>query len=194
LRLGFQRNDRLKQIKLMRNLKVILLALGCIAMLGFGSATVQAQGRGNFDPAQFRQMILDNYKDTLGVTDDAEWKVIEDALGKVVDARAAVMAGSIRNFRGNRGGRNRDGNTNSTSDDSNRRRRGGFGPEPGPAAADLQKAIDDKAPADEIKGKLAKLREENAANDAKLTAAQEDLKKLVTARQEAVLVLGGMLK
>jgi hypothetical protein len=176
----------------MRNLKVILLAIGCIAMLGFGSATVQAQGRGNFDPAQFRQMILDNYKDSLGVTDDSEWKVIEDSLGKVIDARAAVMAGSIRNFRGNRG-RNRDGNSTSNSDDSNRRRRG-FGPEPGPAAADLQKAIDDKAPADEIKAKLAKLRDENAANEAKLTAAQDDLKKLITSRQEAILVLGGMLK
>jgi hypothetical protein len=59
---------------------------------------------------------------------------------------------------------------------------------------DLSKAIEDKAPADEIKEKLAKLRESTAEKEAKLAAAQEDLKKLLTARQEAIAVVNGILK
>ena len=50
------------------------------------------------------------------------------------------------------------------------------------------------APADEIKSKLAKVREVQKANEAKLEAAQADLLKLLTPRQEASAVLLGILK
>ena len=59
----------------------------------------------------------------------------------------------------------------------------------------MKKAIgNDKAPADEVKAKLAKLREANAAKEAKLVAAQTVLVALLTARQEAIVVMGGLLK
>ena len=73
-------------------------------------------------------------------------------------------------------------------------RRGGFGGEPSPEVADLQKAIEAKASADEIKTKLAKVREARKANEAKLEAAQEDLKKVLSVRQEAVAVMMGLVK
>jgi hypothetical protein len=126
----------------------------------------------------------------MEVTDDAEWKVLEAAIGKVVDARFESRQGGFPGYRGNRTNNNNGGDTNGGQ---NRRQRGGFGT-PSAEMDDLQKAIDAKAPADEIKAKLAKLRESNAAKEAKLTEAQEELKKLLTARQEAVAVLGGLLK
>jgi hypothetical protein len=181
----------------MKKLKAILLVAGCVAALGLMSAgNVQAQGRGNFDPAQFRQNMLDRMKDRLEVKDDAEWKLIEGALGKVFDAQRDVMSsrmGGMMGGRRNRGGGGNAGDTAST-DTTNNRPRGGFGGTPSPEAEDLQKAIDDKAPADQIKAKLAKLREANAAKEATLAKAQDELKALLTSRQEAIVVLTGMLK
>ncbi len=175
----------------MRNLKSILLAAGCAAVVSLSSTKVAAQppgGRGNFDPAQMKERMVSRYKDAMEVTDDAEWKVLEAAIGKVVDASFEVRAGQMRGFMRNRGGNNGGDTSGGTT-----RTRTGFGA-PSPEADDLQKAIDAKAPADEIKAKLGKLREANAAKEAKLTEAQDELKKLLTARQEAVAVLGGLLK
>jgi hypothetical protein len=181
-----------KKIKNMTKIKSILLAAGCAAVLSLSTGNLAAQGPRNFDPAQMRERMVSRYKDSMEVTDDAEWKVLEAAIGKVVDARMEVMAGQFGGFRG---GQRRNGGTNDNNGDNagQRRNRGGFGT-PSAESEDLQKAIDDKAPADEIKTKLAKVRESNAAKEAKLTEAQDELKKLLTARQEAVAVLGGLLK
>jgi hypothetical protein len=178
-----------KKINNMTKIKSILLAAGCAAVLSLSTGNVAAQGPRNFDPAQMRERMVSRYKDSMEVTDDAEWKVLEAAIGKVVDARMEVMSGQF-----GRGGP-RGNNTNNASGDQagQRRNRGPFGT-PSVESEDLQKAIDAKAPADEIKAKLAKLRESNTAKEAKLVEAQDELKKLLTARQEAVAVLGGLLK
>ena len=94
----------------MRKLKVFLLTIGCVAALSLCAGKVSAQGggggggggRGNFDPAQMRQTQLDRLKESLGVTDDGEWTVLSAAIGKVLDARTAVMAATPRG--GGRGG------------------------------------------------------------------------------------------
>jgi hypothetical protein len=165
----------------------------CVGVLALTTGKVQAQGRGNFDPAQFRQRMVDRYKDRMGVTNDDEWTVISAAIGKVVDAQMDANAGTMRGMFGGGRNRNRGGDTNNVDPNAAQpqQRRG---PQPSPEAEALQKAIDDKVPADEIKAKLAALRDANAAKDAKLTSAQEDLKKLLTSRQEAVAVLYGLLK
>lgn len=180
----------------MSKLKSILLAATCVVALSLGTAKVSAQG-GNFDPAQFRQRMVDSYRDRMGITNDDEWKVIGGAISKVIDAQFEARAGALRGFGGGFRPRNNNngGDNNTNGGDNNRQqRRQFFGGQPSPEADDLQKAIDANAPADEIKSKLARLRDANAATEAKLTAAQEDLKKLLTARQEAVGVLYGLLK
>jgi Spy/CpxP family protein refolding chaperone len=62
----------------------------------------------------------------------------------------------------------------------------------------LTKALEEKAPADEIKAKLAKYREARKTRDAeresKLEKAQEELRKALTPRQEAGAVLARLLK
>jgi len=63
----------------------------------------------------------------------------------------------------------------------------------GADVAALQAAIDAKAPADEIKTKLAKVRTNLAAKKADLDTARANLKKLLSSRQEAIGVLGGLL-
>ena len=53
------------------------------------------QGRGNFDPAQFRERMMQNLREQLEVTDDSEWKAIEPMVQKVMDARMASVRESV---------------------------------------------------------------------------------------------------
>ena len=167
-------------------------------MLTLGTSTVMAQGRGG-DPAQFRQRMMDDLKEAMEVKDDAEWTALEPKISKVMDARRDVMASTMRGF--GRGGRNRqrggggngdDQGTNNT--DQQRRPRGGmFGGEPSAAVTALQKAVDDKAPTAEIKTKLKVVQDEAKVKEAALLAAQEDLRTVLTPRQEAIATLRGLL-
>jgi DNA-binding NarL/FixJ family response regulator len=63
------------------------------------------------------------------------------------------------------------------------------------ASAALQAAVDNKdtAPA-ELDQKLSALRDARAKAKTQLSAAQKELKELLTRRQEAVLVNNGMLE
>ena len=72
-------------------------------------------------------------------------------------------------------------------------RRNPFGGEPMPEQEALQKAIDAKAPADEIKSKLAKYREARKVKEANLAKAQDDLRKVLSVRQEAIASVSGLL-
>ena len=59
---------------------------------------------------------------------------------------------------------------------------------------DLQKAIDANASKDELKAKLAKFREARKQKEAKLQQAQEELRKVLSIKQEAAAVLNGLLQ
>ena len=189
--------------KIMKKLKTLLAMAGCLTVLALSTATVSAQrnggGRANFDPAAMRQQQMDRIKTAMDVTDDAEWKVLEGAIGKVLDAQQEARAGR-GGFGGGAGGRRNRGGaqaadaaggaTNPPAGGNNRR--GGGTPDPDVEA--LQAAIDAKAPTDEIKAKLGKVRESAKAKEAKVVTAQGDLQKLLSARQEAVAVIFGLLK
>jgi hypothetical protein len=154
--------------------------------------------RGNFDPAQFRQMELDNAKEALSVTNDDEWNVISAAIGKVLDAQQEVRTTTVSGFRGFRN-RNQNGggggNGGANGGGQGGGRRGGFGGfTPAPEVQALQDAVDSNASADEIKAKLTALRQVQKANETKLEGAQADLLKLLTPKQEASAVMLGFLK
>lgn len=134
----------------------------------------QNGGGRNWDPAQMEQRMLERTKETLGFTNDLEWSAVEPLVKKVMDARREVGFGGMgRMFGGNRGGGNRGG---------------GWGQASAEQEA-LQKAIDDNAPAAQIKDLLAKYKASQKAKQAKLEAAQADLKKVLTTKQEAQAVL-----
>ena len=190
----------------MKNIKKMLVAAGCAAALCLSSGNVMAQrggGGGNFDPAQRRLDQLTNIREQMDVKDDSEWKVLETSIGKVMDAQQEAMQGRFGGMGGGRGGNRQRGGaaggaTATAADPAaagqggNQARRGG--PAPSAEMEDLQKAIEAKAPADEIKAKLQKVRDVSKAKEAKLETAREDLKKLVTARQEAILVVNRILQ
>ena len=71
---------------------------------------------------------------------------------------------------------------------------GGFGREANPELDALRKALDSKASAVEIKAKLADLRASRKKKKAKLAKAQDELRDILSARQEAIAVTLGLLK
>ena len=163
-------------------LKSALLA-GVSTMLMAGAVDVMAQGggggggggRGNFDPAQFQQMRLDRIKEAMGVTNEDEWKVISERLTKVFDAQQQAMTGRGMMGRGGRGGG------------------GGMFGQPNPTMEALNTAIESGNP-EQIKAKLTAFREDRTKKQATLKAAQDELKKVLNAKQEAVCVVQGVLE
>lgn len=157
-------------------------------------ANRNAGGQGNFDPAQFQARRLQRYREQLEVTDDTEWKAIQPLVEKVMQAETEARVGGFgggRNAAQGRGGQP-DAAGNQPAQNANRVRRGGA--EPNPAAAALQAALDSKAAPDQVKAKLAKLREFVAEKEANLAKSREALRQVLSVRQEAIAVLIGLLR
>jgi hypothetical protein len=189
---------------IMKRLKqwVAAASVGCVLTLG--GITVQSQqstnqsGRGpdwqNMDGQQmqqfFQRRMNEMFRERLEVSDDAEWKIIEERLGRVTQARWATIAeGTGLMGMGNMGfGRGRGGE----GPGGGRGFAGMFG-QPSAEAQALQQAIDAKAPAAEIKAKLTKLKELRKQKQAELVKAQDDLRNVLTPRQEAIASLMGLL-
>lgn len=182
----------------MKMSKWIVMAMTGL-MLTAGSAMAQDQGGagggggpgggqggrggrgGNFDPAQFQKMMLDGVKQRLEVSDE-DWKAIEPLVAEVQKQQmASRMSG--RGMMGGRGGRG-----------------GGQGGAPDANAevtptTELMKLLENKnATPEEIKAKVDAVRAKQKANKEALAKSQEALRQVVTARQEAQLILMGMLE
>ncbi len=127
--------------------------------------------------------MSDALKTALKVTDE-EWTVLKPLVEKVQTAQRE--AGSGRGF-GGRGGPGRGGDNAGGTQPADTR--------PGAAeSAALRTALEsDSTSADDLKAKLAAVRAVRKKGAADLAVAREELKKVVTVRQEAVLVSMGIL-
>jgi len=151
-----------------------------------GGRANRQRGGANADPAQRREQALTRIKEQLGATDD-EWKVLQPKIDALMTAQADVRAGArgARGNRGNRGGQNGQPAATPPANESPVAK----------AMTELRTAVADKAtPPEELAKKLAALHEAKEKAAAARVAAQKDLKDLLTARQEAILVQNGMLE
>jgi hypothetical protein len=170
-----------------------MLMAGMAAVLALGGNKALAQGRGNFDPEQMRQRMLERVKERLEVKSDDEWKIISERVEKVMTAQRETRVAGFGGFGGGRRGGGGDNAGGDANNNGGRRNRGGGG-ELSPEVEALQKAIDDKASNDDVKAKLAKVRDSQKDKEAKLVKAQDELRKVLSVRQEAAAVLMGLLK
>jgi hypothetical protein len=145
------------------------------------AADTNQQGRRNqnLTPADFQARLMARLREQLDVTNDDDWNVLLPRLTAVMELRRSVMAGGF-NFRGLAGGGS-NGNRSSLMGAAN------------PEVEALQSAITNNAPEAEIKARLDRLRDVRKENEARLAKAQEDLRAVLTVRQEAVAVLAGLL-
>ena len=174
------------------------LSLGALAaglMLSLANAAQGPGGggqRGDFDPAQMRERMAERMQQVLGAS-DAEFKVIRPLLEDVQDKQRASMAGRMGGMgmmaagRGGQAGR----------PGADQRRPGAADGATTPvatAAADLSSALESEStPASEIRAKMQALRDARSKADDELRASQKKLQAVLTARQEARLVVMGML-
>ena len=187
----------MKKLKLLASLMVTALVLS----LG-GKALAQPQGGMNFqnmDPEQMMNMIqeriLSSFRDQMDVTNDTEWGLISTRITAVTKARMASMAdgGGMMGGRGMMGGPRGGGGAGGGAGGAGG---GGFARmfgTPSQESEALQKAIDNNAPAAELRTLLAKLQAAHKEKQAALVKAQTDLRAVLTTRQESIAVLGGLL-
>ena len=140
--------------------------------------------RGNFDPAQFRQRIMDNIRAELGFTNDTDWNAVQPLIQKVMDARRDVGSGMGMRMMFRRPG----------GDNQERPRRGGFFGQPSPESEALQQAIENHVPDAQLQQTLERYRASMKQKEADLAKAQENLRKVLTIRQEAQATLMGLLQ
>jgi len=147
--------------------------------------------RGQRDPEQMRAMMEKRLQETLGASDE-EWTALGPLVTDVMEKQRAT------NMRGGRRGRPgappRDGGRAEGG------RRGEGRPEGGPddssqtAVAALRTVLDNEsATAEQITAQLTAVRAERTKAKTELAAAQAKLKEVLTVKQEARLVLMGLL-
>jgi hypothetical protein len=190
-----------RNIRMKLNRIITLCAVAAAAVLTLSSAMAQDNGGndnggqrrnrqgggpggpGGFggDPAQFQQQMMDRIRENLNFTNDTDWSAVQPLVQKVMDARRDVSSNMMRGMFG----RNRNGQ----GGNNNR-----FGPPPSAEQEALQNALDSDAPSAQIKDLLAKYKASQAAKQAKLEAAQDALKAVLTPKQEAQAYLMGMVR
>jgi hypothetical protein len=144
--------------------------------------------------------MMERMKERLGADDEA-WKVIEPRLTKVQELnRQQMMAGGRGGFAfgGMRGGRGGDQGGQQGGQQGQRPR---FPGQENREPTALEKASETlnttlenpSASADQIKQQLTALRAAREKAKQELATARQDLRQILTVRQEALLVLDGML-
>jgi hypothetical protein len=186
-----------------RSISSVLLAVVFIAgLVGARDLMAQAPGnnnngagrnRGARNPAQFQERRMERYREQLEVKSDDEWTIIQQRIEKVLEAQREARSGG---FGGGRrgpapGGANADA-ANAGGRSNNRPGRAAT--DQNPEAEALQAALDANAPPAEIKAKLAKLGEVRKVKEANLTKAQQELRDVLSVRQEAIATLIGLLR
>jgi hypothetical protein len=188
----------------MRRKMITIGVAACVLALIVGSLSIaQPPARGargtdrssRFDPAQVRQMMVQRLKEQLGV-DDQAWKVMEPRLMKVMELNRQVAGMGGRGmffggFRGQRPGAEGRGPGNRPTAPG----------QPDRELTPLDKATEQlrttlenqSASPDEIKKQLTAVREAREKAKQELAAAQQELRQILTLRQEAQLVLMGQL-
>jgi len=162
--------------------------------LALMASAVVASAQDRPSPEEFRARMEERLKTSLKVSDD-EWKVLQPLIEKVGEKQRDVMSGRFGGGFGGRGpggggGGGTAGNAGGGGGDRGGRGRGGS-----EESQALRTALESESTSpDDIKAKLAAVREQRKKAAAELAAARAELLKVVTVRQEAVLVSMGMLE
>ncbi len=188
----------------------LIIAASIVSFLVAGLVMAQPQGGqrgqrgpGGRDPDEMRRMfeerMAERMKEQLEIT-DAEWKVLQPRFQKVTELSRQAMGGGrggmMGMMMGGRGGRGAPGGRPGQEGQQRRPR-----PENNRPQSEVQKASEalatllesDNPSTDQIKGKLAALRGAREKARQQLTAAQGELRQLLSLKQEASLVMMGIL-
>lgn len=156
-----------------------------------------ASGRTNqVDPEAMRERMMQRMQQRLGAS-EAQWQVIEPALQKVMEL-ARQLDSPGRNRRAPGGTPRAQGQTGQARRERGPGLRSNVSGQPSAvqrAGDELQQLLSDsRATPEQIKAKLAALRQSRAAVAQELAQARAQLQGVLTIKQEATLVLTGVLE
>ena len=147
----------------------------------------ERNGRTQMDSEQIQQRMVKRYQDLLGMSDE-EWAVIGPYVLKVTTLSSSTQSwesGMRTMMMSGRGNTTRGTQTES----------GGAMTQPDDYLEALETLLEDEnATSDEIKAKLSALRTARETARQELAMAQKELRELLTLRQEATLVVMGLLE
>lgn len=152
----------------------LLVTAGFAACLCLGTnQSVGQAGRGgpalgSIIPEQMWQQGAERLRAIFDVKDDAEWNIIVERARKVYDLRVEMIKSLLAAVR----------------------QQGG---DPSPETDALKRAIAAKSSAETLKAAMERFRQARKAKEDKLLQAQEDLKQILTARQEAIALGIGLV-
>jgi len=147
------------------------------------NASNSSRRRSRQNSEQRLEQRLERYRELLEITNNDEWKVIQPRLEKVLKDQEETRVRSDFERR-SRSRRNRDASSNNTSSRA--------------VNQDVETlhnaSTNTTISKEEMKAKLAKYRNAQKAKETTLAKDQEELRKLLSVRQEAIAVLNGLLK
>ncbi|MGD2174589.1 MAG: hypothetical protein PVJ27_04230 [Candidatus Brocadiaceae bacterium] len=175
----------------------VVLALAVLACAGMvlaqerGGPPGRPMGRGRFDPERFQQMMMERMREALGAGEE-EWEVIGPRLEKVMALQRATRPGraAMGMMFGGRRGRPGGGAEERARPEEAEEEQTPLQE----ASDDLQTALaDESTPPAQVQQKLTAYRAAREQALQELDRAQEKLREVLSVRQEARLVLMGML-
>lgn len=164
-----------------------------------GPQGMQGPGGRQFDPTRMREMMEQRMREQLGATEQ-EWKVLGPRVMKVSELNRQV-SGFGRGFGGPGFGGRRGGPMGGPQGGPQGGRQGNRAGAPQRELTEVEKASEQlqttlentAATSEQIKAQLTTLRAAKEKTKQELAVAQQELRKVVTVRQEAQLVLMGLL-
>ena len=153
--------------------------------------------RGQFDPERMRQMMNQRMQELFGAT-DAKWKILGPRVMKVQELSREVGGGGRGGMMfGGMGRRGGFGGPGGPGGDQPGGRQGA----PGREQTEVEKATESlqtllentSATPEQIKNQLTTLRAAKEKAKQQLAVAQQELRQIITLRQEAQCVMMGML-
>ena len=167
-------------------LAAVMLTSGLMLSPSFSSAQDAPPQRGQRqrDPAAMRERMNQMMKERLACTDE-EWTVIGPRLEKVMTLNRQVSTGGMGRAWGGRGGRGGQPDQEAQADQ----------PEVVQKAQALNTVLEDANATDaQVSEALKAYRDARDAAEKELDQARSELRELLTVKQEAQLVMMGMLE
>jgi len=146
-----------------------------------------------FNREEMQRMMAERMKETLEISDE-EWKVFEPRITKVLtlSQQSGGFGGMGMMMRGRRGGFGPGGQQGARGGDTQAQQQELTPVEK--STQELQTVLDNKdAKPEEIKAKLTALRDAKEKARQDMVKAQKELRDIVSVRQEAQLVMMGLL-
>lgn len=191
--------------RLLNPLRAAFLA-ALLFTLHLGTARVAAQPGGGppggmgfmgMDPQQIQeqihQRIVSFFRDRLEISNDEEWGVVEKRLDKVLRLKGQEMIGGMF-MGGGMGGGPFGGGPGGGENPFAAAMKNLLGmDQPEPELDTLRRAIESHANAAEMRAAVAKVAEMRQRKKAEIGRLQDDLRKVLTFRQEATLTVLGVM-